>query len=251
MHGQVSEFGTGRPVAGAAVVIEWRGWGRDASGGVVWDKDHGTGTRTSTDGGFDVTYRGPSSAQVTVRAEGFQSVTRWYGVDDTVTVRLKRRDSHYRPLTAGMVALGEATSSSTGSALGGWSFASSVETGDSAHADLLVDSLSFSPRRRIVVRTRDAGGVRFVSANELGVTDALLVYTDSAPADGYTRIATLDPGARAGVLFVRTRDGAHYAKLEISPNVMMEQAPNGGRRATLFRYVYNAAGGRDLRFQEP
>jgi hypothetical protein len=251
MRGEVSEFGTNRPVVGAAVVIEWRGWGRDASGGVVWDKDDGTGTRTSADGRFDVVYRGPSSAQVTVRAEGFQPVTRWYGVDENVSVRLKRRDPEYRALTTGILALGEATNPSTGHAFGGWSFATSIETGDSAQADLLVDNATFSPRPRLVVRARDAGGVRFVSAVELGVTDALLVYTDSAPADGYARIATLEPGARPGVLFVRTRDGAHYAKVEVSPNVMMQQAPNGGRRAASFRYVYNAAGGRDVRFQEP
>lgn len=251
MHGQVTEFGTGRPVAGAAVVIEWRGWGRAESGGLVWDKDYGAGVRTSADGRFDVTYRGPSSTQVTVRAEGFQPVTRWYGVDDVVTVFLKRRNSDYRPLTNGVLALGEAPVSSAGHALGGWSFASSSETGDPALADLLVDSAAFSPRPRIVVRAADAGGVRFVSAADLGVTDALLIYTDSAPADGYVRSATLGPGARPGVLFVRTRDGTHYAKLEISESIMMQQAANGGRRTVSFRYVYNAAGGRDLRFQEP
>ena len=249
--GRVTEFGSGRAVPGAMVTVAWSGWGRSPSGGVVWDREYTASGGAGPDGRFAVVYRGPASVQVTVRADGFQPLTRWYGAGDLVSVSLKRRDPAYRPLPSGLLALGEAARGERGASFGGWRFAGSAETGDSAQADLVVTAVSFEPRLRVAVRAPGAGGVRFVPAAEIGADGALLLYTDEAPADGYAPAATLEPGSRPGVLFVRTRDGGHYAKLEVAESAASEQAPFGGRRAALFRYVYNPTGGRDLRYQEP
>jgi hypothetical protein len=254
--GRVTEFGTGRPVPGAAVTVAWRGWGRAPDGQLVWDKDYTIDARAGADGRFSVAYRGPGSAKVTVVAAGFQPLSRWLAAgDDAVTARLKRRDPGYRPLPGGTLALGEAPDGrapgGAAAALGGWDFATATETGDPARADLLVAAVVFAPSPRVTARATGAGGVRFVSAAEVGAEGDLLAYADTAPAAGYAAEATLAPGVRPGVLFVRTRDGAHYAKVEVGEHAATEQAPSGGRRAAVFRYVYNPAGGRDLRFEAP
>jgi hypothetical protein len=84
--GRVTEFGTGRPVPGAAVTVAWRGWGRAPDGQLVWDKDYTIDARAGADGRFSVAYRGPGSAKVTVVAAGFQPLSRWVAAgDDAVT----------------------------------------------------------------------------------------------------------------------------------------------------------------------
>ena len=248
ISGRVTDFASGRPVPGAAVTVAWRGWGRTPDGQIVWDKDHAAAGRTDADGRFALAYRGPASTRLTVAADGFQSYKRW-GDAGAVAARLKRRDPAYRPLVVGWLALGEAPPGA-GGPLGGWRFDGAAETNAAAAADLIVTAVAFAPRPRATVRATGAGGVRFVPAAHVGVDAELLVYTDTAPADGYTAEATLEPGVRPGVLFVRTRDGARYAKVEVDA-AATEAAPHGGRRAVRFRYVYNPAGGRDLRFEAP
>lgn len=251
MGGRVTEFGTGRAVAGAAVAVAWQGWGRAPDGQVLWDKRYEAAGRTGADGRFSVAYRGPASAQVTVVAEGYQPLTRWYAAGDAaVAARVKRHDPAYRRLPGGWLALGEAAGGAA-AGLGGWHFASAAETGDPARADLLVAAVAFAAHPRVTVRAAGAGGVRFVAAAAVGAEGDLLVYTDTVPEAGYAAEASLEPVARPGVLFVRTRDGAHYAKVEVGESATSERAPHGGRRAVTLRYVYNPAGGRDLRYQAP
>ena len=244
----MTDFDSGRPVPGAAITVAWRGWGRSPGGQIVWDKDYAAAGRAGADGRFAVAYRGPASTRLTVVAPGFQPLTRWSDAG-VVAARLKRRDPAYRPLVNGWLALGEAPAGAVGP-LGGWRFDTAAETDDPAAADLIVTALAFAPRLRATVRATGAGGVRFVPAAGVGADSDLLVYTDTAPDAGYTQEATLEPGVRPGVLFVRTRDGARYAKVEIDA-ATTESAPHGGRRAARLRYVYNPDGGRDLRFEAP
>ena len=71
-------------------------------------------------------------------------------------------------------------------------------------------------RGPILLRACGRGGLGYVTAESLGVMSDYLVYADTAPEDGYVNELLLDFKTRGGVVFVRTRDGAHYAKFEFT-----------------------------------
>ena len=99
------------------------------------------------------------------------------------------------------------------------------------------------------IRAAGEGGIRFVAREELGVDNMFLIYTDTAPLDGYESTAELDFDSDGGIYFVKTRDGEQYAKFEFIPTAFaMESATDIARDLSL-HYVYNPDGSRDLRYQ--
>ncbi len=131
----------------------------------------------------------------------------------------------------------------------GWDFATAQVATSAETADIFPEFVDPDSRGNMRVRTSGDGGIRFVSREQLGVDNMFLIYTDSAPADGYERSVELDFRSGGGIYFVRTRDGKHFAKFEFVPTAFsMNAAPDIARDLSL-HYVYNPEGTRDLRYQ--
>jgi hypothetical protein len=150
-----------------------------------------------------------------------------------------------KSLPSGFLRLGQKTDGS----LYGWDFSSGALTATADDADIFPESVEPGSRGNMLLRVSGGGGIRFVSREELGVDNMFLVYTDTAPADGYETTAELDFKSNGGIYFVRTRDGQHFAKFEFIPTAFaMESAPDIARDLSL-HYVFNPDGTRELRYQ--
>lgn len=101
-------------------------------------------------------------------------------------------------------------------------------------------------RGPILLRACGRGGLGYVTAESLGVMSDYLVYADTAPEDGYVNELLLDFKTRGGVVFVRTRDGAHYAKFEFTPSGFGGFMDPDVARDVAFAYVFEPSGSRYL-----
>ena len=244
VSGRVTDFETNRPIQGATIRAAQHGWGL-SNGSLVWDKDYSTYTSTDERGAFTVGYRRGSSVNLWVVHQGYQRFQMWYPKNADVHIRLKRRIEGLRALPSGFLRLGQKTDGS----LYGWDFSSGRLAATPDTADIFPESVESGSRGNMRLRTSGDGGIRFVSREELGVDNMFLIYTDTAPLDGYQPTAELDFGSNGGIYFVRTRDGQHFAKFEFIPTAFaMEAAPDIARDISL-HYVYNPEGMRDLRYQ--
>lgn len=137
----------------------------------------------------------------------------------------------------------------TDRSLYGWDFSGKSLATVEEKTDIFPESVESDSRGNIRIRASGDGGLRFVSRKDLGVDNMFLIYSDTAPVDGYEATAELDFESEGGIYFVRTRDGAHYAKFEFIPTAfVMKSGPDIARDLSL-HYVYNPEGTRDLRYQ--
>jgi len=244
VSGTVADFETNRPIEGATIRAAQYGWGW-SNGSLVWDKDYSTYTRTDSAGAFTIGYRHGSSANLWAEHQGYQRFRSWYPRNAEVRIRLKQRIEGLKALPSGFLRLGQKTDGS----YYGWDFANGRLATTLDEADIYPESVEPGSRGNMRLRVSGAGGIRFVSREELGVDNMFLIYTDTAPADGYAATAELDFGSDGGIYFVRTRDGEHYAKFEFIPTAFaMESAPDIARDLSL-HYVHNPDGTRNLRYQ--
>ena len=242
--GTVTDFETNRPIRGATIRAAQHGWGL-SNGSLVWDKDYSTYTTTDERGEFTIGYRFGSSVSLWLEHQGYQRFQSWYPRNADVRIRLKQRFEGLKALPSGFLRLGEKTDGS----YYGWDFSNGRLADSPDDADIFPESVERGTRRNMRIRASGDGGIRFVSREELGVDNMFLIYTDTAPADGYVATAELDFGSDGGIYFVRTRDGQHFAKFEFIPTAFaMESAPDIARDLSL-HYVYNPEGTRDLRYQ--
>jgi hypothetical protein len=244
VSGRVTDFETNQPIAGATIRAAQHGWGFN-NGNLVWDKDYSTYTTAEEGGGFTIGYRFGSSVNLWVEHQGYQRFQSWYPHNADVRIRLKQRTEGLKALPSGFLRLGEKTDGS----YYGWDFSSGRLATTVDHADIFPESLEHGSRGNIRIRSSGDGGIRFVPREELGVDNMFLIYTDTAPADGYETTAELDFGSNGGIYFVRTRDGQHFAKFEFIPTAFaMESEPDIARDLSL-HYIFNPDGTRDLRYQ--
>ncbi len=246
VQGTVTAFEDGAPLAGATVTAVQHGWGF-SNGTLVWDKDKSVSVTTDASGDFAVSVRAGSSVKLRVRHPGYQRFETWYERGAQPGIRLKERIDVPRVVPTGSLRLGLRDDGSTY----GWSFARGEVAASDTAADVLPVSVSPEPRGVITLRATGRGGIRFVPKSELGVDDLFLVYTDEAPEDGYSDTATIDFSSEGGVYFVRTRDGAHYAKFVFTPSAFAMMPGPGIVRDLTLQYVYNPDGSRNLLYQMP
>ena len=244
VSGSVRDFKTDQPIEGARIRAAQHGFGI-SDGSLVWDKDYSTYTSSDARGAFTITYRSGSSVKLSVERQGYQRFEHWYPRDAEARIRLKRRVEGLKALPGGFLRLGQKTDGS----YYGWDFSTGQLATTPEDADLLPEYVDPDTRGNMRIRASGDGGIRFVPREELGVDAMFLIYSDRAPADGYTASAELDFRSAGGIYFVRTRDGAHFAKFEFVPTAFaMNAAPDIARDLSL-HYVYNPAGTRDLRYQ--
>lgn len=247
VSGRVSDYDTHASLAGAEVRANQTGWGIGSNGGIVWDKSYVTRAVTDASGAYTLTFRVGSVANLTAALPGYSGYRDHAVASATVNIRLKRRPDRPAHLPSGLMRLGLHRDGSTY----GWRFDSAATVATCDEADLVPSRMRAADSTPVELRACGQGGLRFVSAEELGVSNVFLVYADSAPAAGYAESAMLDFSGAGGVLFVRTRDGQHFAKVEFQPNGFGGQLGPGVVRDLSLRYVYNPDGTRDLTFVEP
>lgn len=244
VSGHVLDYNTGAPIAGVDVRVSQSGWGL-SNGGLVWDKSYVTSGRSDGSGAFTVHYSVGSSAKVTASHAEFSEFQHSYEANSVITIKLKRLAADYVPLPTRYASVGVQTDGR----FIGWDFASASAVTNADSADIIATFVDPDTRGTIRVSAHGRGGLAFVPQQALGVDDDFLVFADSAPETGYVRDATLDFGSAGGLLFVRTRDGEHYAKLEFTPSGFASSGSSTVRRSLDLRSVYNPVSSRSLRYQ--
>lgn len=246
IEGVVTDYETGEPIRGATVTALQHGWGV-SNGQLVWDKDKSVSVETDEAGTFAVGFRSWSGVRLRSRAPGYQRFEASWARGDHSEIRLKRRVEGARPLPGGFLRLGIREDGT----MYGWDFSTGEVATSPEEADLFPVSVDRDARGTITFRATGAGGLRFVSREELGVDAQFLVYTDVAPEDGYTMTAVIDFSSEGGVFFVRTRDGERFAKFAFTPSAFAQMLDPGVARDLALQYVYNPDGSRDLLYQVP
>lgn len=217
VSGQLVDYRSDEPIAGATVMASQRGWGI-SDGQLVWDRTYTTSTRTGADGRFQLRLPAPGllawgGGTLTVEATGYQRLTEVPTAAGT-SLRLQSVPALLTTVPGGIAQVGVLAD---GQAFG-WSFVENRPTTDPARADIFPESIQQAPLR-LTLTVPAGGGIRFVSQAEQGIAAVsyghLLRYADEAPAEGYGTSLALDETS-SGTIFIRT-PYQRYAKLGFDP----------------------------------
>lgn len=244
IRGRVTEFDTHGAMSGVSVFAYQSGWGI-SGGSVVWDKSYPYRAVSGPTGEFTLRYRVGSSALLGVDVDGYNAFRAWTGSGRHVEIRLKRLPPPHGRLPSGQVRFGLKKDGSTY----GFAFDRAVTATSCADADVVPVRVDGAISGPIVLRACGRGGLHYVTAESLGVLSDYLVYGDTAPEDGYVGELPLDFSTRGGLVFVRTRDGLHYAKFEFTPNAFGSFLDRDVARDVAFTYVFDPSGSRYLPYE--
>ncbi len=248
IDGIVVDYDTRHPVEGVRVKALQTGW-KISMDSVVWDHTYTFSTVTDAEGKFRLTYDVGSSAKIQTAKEEFVPFDGWFEANTTQTIKIKRRDPHYKRSQFGVLRLGVRDHKPFG-----WNFEKGEITFDPGTADLFPNFESKQDWSPIQIQTFGEGGLLFRSREELEVSADFLVYTDEAPKEGYEQVSRLDLNETGGVYFVRLRDGSHFAKFEFNPGAYATEGGSSGYSqgnwGLLLMYVYNRDGGRYLKYEK-
>jgi len=244
IRGRVTDFETHEALSGVSVFAYQSGWGI-SGGGVVWDKSYPYRAVSGPTGEFTLRYRVGSSARLGVDVEGYNAFRAFAAPGSRVEIRLKRLPPPHGRLPSGQVRFGLKKDGSTY----GFAFDRAATASSCADADVVPVRVDGATRGPIVLRACGRGGLHYVTAESLGVTSDYLVYGDTAPEDGYAGELSLDFSTRGGLVFVRTRDGMHYAKFEFTPSAFGGFLDRDVARDVAFTYVFDPSGSRYLPYE--
>lgn len=246
VQGRVTDYDTHAPMPGVAVFAYQSGWGT-SPGYLVWDQEYRYQAETDQAGGFTLRYRVGSTARLGVDLEGYNRYREYAEPGEHVDIRVKRLPAPHARLTQGQLRLGLKQDGS----LYGWSFERATIASSCADADVVPQRVESDTRGPILINACGQGGLRFIPAETLGVRSDFLVYADTAPDAGYAQQLLLDFSGRGGIVFVRTRDGMHYAKFEFTPYGFGSYLDPGVKRDAAFGYVFDPSGSRYLPYEIP
>lgn len=259
VSGQLVEYHSDAPVAGATVTLSRHGWGLSVPDRqLVWDKRYVASATTDADGRFKVPMPGPAwllgrgSGQLRFESEGVQSLDAGY-VAPGARLTLQTVANRDERLPGGIAYLGWDLAGDPF----GWSFIEHAPTRDLARVDLYPVAMQREPFRA-TLGVAEGGGLFFLPAEAQGIAhpsyDYLLRYLDAAPEPPVADQLTLD--ATPGTLFLRTAQDRH-AKLAWEPGevtAMSGSVPGldaASERLLSLRFVYRPEPGRDLPYQPP
>ncbi|WP_125925493.1 carboxypeptidase-like regulatory domain-containing protein [Halomonas aestuarii] len=259
VSGQLVEYGSDAPVAGATVTLRRYGWGRsDHDGQLIWDKSYVATSTTDDEGRFRVPLPGPvwlvgtGGGRLKAEAVGYQTLDMGHAAPgaDLFLQTVAIRDAHLPGGTAylGWDEAGEPF---------GWSFIDHGPNHDLARVDLYPLELRREPFEVTLV-VAEGGGLHFVPAEAQGIATPsrgyLLRYLDASPAPLSAARLTLDD--TPGTLFLRTPQG-RYAKLAWEPREVLSMSGSvpgldvSSERLLSLRFVYRPGPGNTLPYQPP
>ncbi len=255
--GELLDHRTGEPIAGAEVRLERQGWGRSASGQILWDRRYHARTVTDSAGAFSLEL--PGSTLLVGQSRGTLSVTAVghhplrLRVEGRAPLSLHTIPHHSESAPGGVATVGLLRDGTPA----GWSFVEHRTVTDPDVADILVESMA-PAEYRATLAVPPGGGLLFVpfrdqSAGTLA-DGHLLRFMDEPPSPPDRTRLTL--GREPGTLFVRTRDH-RYAKLSWNPEVAFARAildPDSGAALgdhLSLPFLYRPLPGRFLPYQPP
>ena len=244
VQGRVTDYDTRAPLAGIPVFAYQSGWGT-SPGYLVWDDEYPYRAETGQAGDFVLHYRVGHIASLAVDLEGYNQYRDYAKPGQHVDIRLKRLPPPHARLQEGQIRFGLRNDGT----LYGWAFDRKTIATSCADADVLPVRVDAEIRGPILINACGDGGLRFIPAESLGVRRDFLVYADTAPQDGYTRQLLLDFNGRGGIVFVRTRDGQHFAKVEFTTYAFGGFMDRGVKRDAAFGYVFDPGGSRYLPYE--
>ena len=217
VSGELVDYSTGKPIAGANISARSSGWGR-SSGQLVWDKSYSARTSTDAEGRFTIPLPGPrplvmGGTTLSTEMDGYQRMTEIVVAgDEPLLLQAVRSVPRTERVPGGMSYIGITESGRPF----GWSFARNRATLDLREADIfLLDSLH-AGEDALTFTSASPGGLLFRSREEQRIAAAsygmFLRYADAAPPTGYDSTVTIDPRGSGGTIFVRTADD-RFAKL--------------------------------------
>lgn len=248
IEGQVIDYKTRQPVARVRIILQQSGW--KFTGGVTWDHTYYFESVSDSQGNFRVVYNVGTSAKLHSEKEDYVNFDGWFEPNSTIVVYVKQKDPAYVRPQFSLLKLGI-----QGFQPFGWIFSEQRITFNPDEADVFPQFDSSFDRKNIGLTATGGGGFHFISEEKLGVRSDHLVYTDQAPATGYTDFVRLDFNQKsAGVFFVRNRDGHHHAKFLFNPRSYggegSERDYEKGNWALMLEYVYNPDPSRNLQFEK-
>ena len=87
VSGKVIDCATQQPIKSATVTVNQRGWGK-SNGQIVWDKDYVYTATTDKNGNFRIEYSVGSSANLTVKKEGYLWANQWESPKENIVIGL-------------------------------------------------------------------------------------------------------------------------------------------------------------------
>jgi len=244
IQGRVTDYEAHTPLTGVAVFANQSGWGTSA-GSIVWDKEYRYRSESGPAGDFILQYRVGSVARLTVDVEGYNRYVGYAEPGQRVDIRLKRLPPPHARLPGGQLRFGLKKDGTRY----GWAFDRATIASSCADADVIPERVDADTRGQILISACGRGGLRVIPAESLGVQTDFLVYADTAPEEGYARQLLLDFSGRGGIVFVRMRDGMHYAKFEFQPQAFGSFLDADVKRDVAFSYVFDPGGSRYLPFE--
>ncbi|HEX8946186.1 MAG TPA: hypothetical protein VF785_23825 [Gemmatimonadaceae bacterium] len=244
IHGGVTDYDARTPLAGVAVFANQSGWGT-SRGTLVWDKEYRYRAQSGPTGDFVLQYRVGDVARLAVDLEGYNHYADYAAPGERVDIRLKRLPPPHPRLPGGQLRFGLKKDGTRY----GWAFDRGTIGSSCAEADVIPERVDEDPRGQILISACGRGGLRFIPAESLGVQTDFLVYADTAPEDGYAGRLLLNFSGRGGIVFVRTRDGMHYAKFAFQPRAFGSFLDPDVKRDAAFGYVFDPGGSRYLPFE--
>jgi hypothetical protein len=265
VSGEVVDYATGKPIAGASVAARSRGWGT-SDGQLVWDKTYSARTSTDSEGRFAIALPGPrplifGGTTLSVEADGYQRLSE-VAVDGegSLTLQAVRSVPRSERVPGGMAYIGITESGRPF----GWNFARNRPVTDSLEADIFPRDSVKADGGALTLASAAPGGLLFLSRDRQRLASAsygmFLRYANDAPADGYESSIALDPRGAGGTIFVRTTLG-RFAKLAfttplstmrgsipISGNVPVKGMPERAAWALPLPFAYNPFPGRSLAY---
>lgn len=257
--GEVVDYATGKPIAGASVAALSRGWGI-SDGQLVWDKTYLARTSTDSGGRFAVALPGPrplifGGTTLSVEADGYQRLSE-VAVDGDGSLTLQAVRSVPRPerVPGGMAYIGITESGKPF----GWNFARNRPVTDPLEADVFPSDSVKADGGALMLASAAPGGLLFLSRERQRLASAsygmFLRYANDAPADGYESSIALNPRGAGGTIFVRTTLG-RFAKLAFTTplstmrgSIPVKGMPERAAWALPLPFAYNPFPGRSLAY---
>lgn len=257
--GEVVDYATGEPIAGASVAAHSRGWGM-SDGQLVWDRSYSARTTTDSEGRFTIPLPGPrplvfGGTTLSVEADGYQRLSE-VGVTGggQLTLQAVRSVPRSERVPGGMAYIGITESGRPF----GWSFARNRPVLDPLEADIFPRDSVTADGGALTLASAPQGGLLFLSRDGQRLASAsygmFLRYANDAPAEGYENSITVDPRGSGGTIFVRTTQG-RFAKLAFTTplstmrgNLPVRGMPERAAWALPLPFAYNPFPGRSLAY---
>src|SRR3990167_661010 len=237
---KVVNYSDQSPIEGVEVFVTQNGSGIKR-GRLVWGQYYSSQTVTDHEGVFRATGLADDIVIIRVEKDGYIPTVGFYTPDEITTIKMKQVNPEYVALPSGVLQIGYQEEKPFG-----WVFAEQKTTFRQDEADI------FPTNTEHGVLLKSTGGITFVSKNKIGVDQNMLVYTDTAPADGYSSSVVINTDSDAGVFFVKTKD-EDYAKFSFDAQnyavAGSDTTLEGNSWTLLLEYVFNPDGTRNVEYQ--